>query len=164
MQFIGGTVRGQKDYDTTLRREINEELPRNYLKHKRDYRYSEIFSESKSIKFVSPTYGSYREYIVNYYFLEIFKEIDIPRSARWVTHQELSDGETEDGIETVPPRGRFNSELSSRLRSLTLSTKVKIDHKNIIPVLHKKNSNDESKDSPLIDIIRSMSLKDYAIV
>lgn len=164
LQFIGGTVRGQEDYETTLRREINEELPRNHLKHKRDYRYSKIFDQPKSVKFVSPTYGSYREYVVNYYFVDIFTDIDIPRSARWVTHQELSEGETEEGIKTVPPRERFNSELSSRLRSLTLSTDLKIDHKKYHFDFTEDNDNNKGKDMPLFNVFKSMSLKEHAIV
>ncbi len=128
LQFIGGTVRKQENYETTLRREMNEEIPKVHLAHKRDYTYSKITSEPLGISFVSPSYGSYRKYMIQYYHLDVNKEVDFHGSLRWVSVDEIENGQTDNGVKTVPPPNLFKSHLSEKVRQLPVSINKRIKY------------------------------------
>ena len=103
LQFIGGGVRPSEDPEVALQREILEELPRISLKYRKDYNLTRLTPSPIIERFVSPTWGTYSEYAVQYYHLKIFSKLPLSGSLCWVALRELLNGVTDDGIRTVPP-------------------------------------------------------------
>ncbi|MCS3854605.1 ADP-ribose pyrophosphatase YjhB (NUDIX family) [Salinibacter ruber] len=162
LQFIGGTVRKGETFETALVRELNEEVPRSHLSKDRDYEYSKIVNEPLDSRFVSPSYGSYRKYSVQYYYIKISKNVDFHGSLRWVSMEELAKGETRDGVKTVPPKDIFNDKIKDKIEKLPYSIEKTINvSRRLAEEVKNETKNEINIDEVKIsDIWYSLSIKE----
>lgn len=118
-QLIGGAVREGEDFETAMRRELIEELPRTEFGAD-SYTLKPLKREPADETFISPTYGRLTHYRVQYYQIGLSQPPVLSQNHRWVTHDEFVDSKTRDGYKIIPDRSDLpfsTSELLNMPRS-----------------------------------------------
>jgi hypothetical protein len=98
-QLIGGHKRSDdKDVQTAMIREVEEELNRNSLHHPKDFDLQEVTTLTQ--REISSTYGALTEYQLHYFSI-VFRhprQLALGPNDRWVSEAEVLAGQTNDGV------------------------------------------------------------------
>ena len=122
-KFLGGKkIPEDKNPQDTLIRELEEKLPSSMLVPDRDYKIFPVIYDLETV-YLSNSNAAVSQFKFDVFEIVLKKDLKLTPSERWVTLEEILDGETKDGV-TIGNKqfdNLLNKSIKGGLKSLRTS-------------------------------------------